>query len=376
MDQKVTPDVLSFIANAIINLDTKKLNFTAKDVWLSEAFVNDVVYIFNKPSALSEEMENEYDKLSAQPLKTLSFGGVLKEVKVSNKNYYTILKPEVLSYLALNERNSLIFIQNLVLETFKQSHFEANFSKLVTSLNLNPNDNNAFIVFRNSFEDFMRIATNIRNVKEIRRILPKTVNPLLYVHSLPGARGGRISREPYLYRDLMYNATNFRDKNKNKNQARAKGKVDYANTKYIKYAESKIMELVKRRHTPNSEIKDDFSFGVASQVHHIYMKSTNKEFRLMPENLILLTATQHYTKAHPNNNTQIVDKEYQMVCLRFKLKSIHQSIQLNDGFYSIQNFLKILNYELESKNLDLLEENKATFIDIEEKVEQLLHDAI
>ena len=31
------------------------------------------------------------------------------------------------------------------------------------------------------------------------------------------------------------------------------------------------------------------------------------------ENLIMLTATQHNTKAHPNNNTQMIDKDYQLV---------------------------------------------------------------
>jgi len=52
MDQKVTPDVLSFIAECILNLPGNIATFTVKDIWDSEYFEKNTKAIFGKPSPI------------------------------------------------------------------------------------------------------------------------------------------------------------------------------------------------------------------------------------------------------------------------------------------------------------------------------------
>ena len=61
----------------------------------------------------------------------------------------------------------------------------------------------------------------------------------------------------------------------------------------------------------------------------------------------MLTANQHYQKAHPNNKTQIVSKEYQYVCLMAKSHTIEKSIaKIGEDFYSRAKFIKVINVGL------------------------------
>jgi len=51
MDQKVTPDVLSFIADTVLNFsDVDNIEFTKNDIWESSYFTKNIPLIYNKPS--------------------------------------------------------------------------------------------------------------------------------------------------------------------------------------------------------------------------------------------------------------------------------------------------------------------------------------
>jgi len=43
--------------------------------------------------------------------------------------------------------------------------------------------------------------------------------------------------------------------------------------------------------------------------------------------LILLTSSQHRQKAHPNSKFQLIDREYQLVCLMAKSRTVEDYIQ-------------------------------------------------
>jgi hypothetical protein len=73
------------------------------------------------------------------------------------------------------------------------------------------------------------------------------------------------------------------------------------------------------------------------------MKSEYPDLADMPENIIALTGTEHYTYAHPNRNTQRTDPDYQMVCLISKLDSIERNFQNGNDDYSLADFTKVLN---------------------------------
>ncbi|NCO31749.1 hypothetical protein GW891_02890 [bacterium] len=56
------------------------------------------------------------------------------------------------------------------------------------------------------------------------------------------------------------------------------------------------------------------------------MKSEFPKLADYVENLILLTGSQHSVKAHPSNNTRVVDKDYQLLLLLAKSDNIKKSI--------------------------------------------------
>ena len=82
-------------------------------------------------------------------------------------------------------------------------------------------------------------------------------------------------------------------------------------------------------------------------MHHIFPKSQFPQIAHYVENLILLTATQHNTKAHPNNKTQQVNKDYQLVCLLAKADSIENSLlRYGEKYYRKESFVYVINVGL------------------------------
>ena len=94
------------------------------------------------------------------------------------------------------------------------------------------------------------------------------------------------------------------------------------------------------------------SFGLASAqlpppgfvgCAHIFPKSQFPTIATYYENLILLTSSQHRQKAHPKGNTQVVDKDYQLVCLMAKSQTIEVSLNEGDNFYRKESFVGVIN---------------------------------
>jgi hypothetical protein len=92
------------------------------------------------------------------------------------------------------------------------------------------------------------------------------------------------------------------------------------------------------------------------------MKSEYPQIESYIENLILLTGTQHNTKAHPNNNTRIINKDYQLLCLLAKSDSIEKYYNT----YSKEDFLFVLQVGLKTRL-----SNNIEFREIKEKLVQL-----
>lgn len=91
-------------------------------------------------------------------------------------------------------------------------------------------------------------------------------------------------------------------------------------------------------------MRDQFGIGEATQVHHIFPKSQFPELAHYLENLIKLTATQHYTMAHPSNNTSLINRDYQLTCLLAKADTIEQSLKAVGGkYYRKESFIFVIN---------------------------------
>jgi hypothetical protein len=356
IDQKCTPDVVCFLSDCILNFTVENPNnwFTVNDIWKSEYFKENVQGVFGKPNAENPNAENEYDKFINQPLKLLSYSKVLLCEKHSNTNFFKIEQLSLLEYIAARERNSFLFLVTYITKVLKDSdllnHFLSFFEKSRRGIATSTD----FSDLKTTYENFILSNTPIAQCVEIRRIFTKVINPLSVENRCQGTIRGRISTDAITYSELMYNRVNWRDTIKSKGLTRQEFEDTTSNNseaiEYTNYLMQKAMNQIKRRYS-TSEVIDEWGFGEATQVHHIFMKSEFPQISYFLENLIKLTPTQHYTKAHPSNNTQIIDREYQFVCLIAKSNSIEQSISRNEEFYSIENFIYIVNTGINS-NLD------------------------
>ncbi|KJZ81683.1 hypothetical protein DJ66_0405 [Candidatus Liberibacter solanacearum] len=322
-DQKCTPDVVCIIADCAMNIRSGNPDesFVVKDIWDSLYFKKHVQAIFNKPSVQNPTTKSEYDKFIQQPLRLLAYASVL-DITKGKTNVYTISNLDLLEFISLKDRNSYLFLYHYFSKVLSDSGMLKYFEEYRVKYedgNLQERD---FNTLKNRFQKFIIGNTNVNGKTEVNRLFPKLLNIYATENSIPGSQKGRMSAHPFQYSDLMYNRTNWRDVNKNKKVSRQEVLLEsiqptHENANLDKYLIQKAITIIKHCHS-ESEVKDQWHNGDATQVHHIF---PSKQFPLIAhyvENLIRLTPTQHYTKAHPNNKTNAISKDYQLVCLLSK----------------------------------------------------------
>lgn len=370
MDQKVTPDVMCMIADCVLNFietkDDENIKFSSTDIWKHEYSNKNIKEIFGKTDVTNKKAKNEYDKFFQQPLKALAYAKILKEEKDGNKIYFTVMNLEILKYIALKERNTLSFLDIYLKKVLKDSQIWHLFENFFTN---NTKDN--FTILKSKYEQFIISHTPINGKTEVRRIFTKVLNPLSFKRQKHGTIRGFFSKDIISNDVLMYNRKNWRDITKNKSETReeyeirAKIEVQQSKDAYIKYTINKAANIVRKLHSPTSEVKDELAVGEATQVHHIFMKSEYPQIESYIENLVLLTATQHNTKAHPDNNTRLINKDYQLACLLAK----SNSIQIHNNIYSKDDFLYVLKVGLNHEF-----PNNIDFTELQSKLVNLYND--
>jgi hypothetical protein len=155
----------------------------------------------------------------------------------------------------------------------------------------------------------------------------------------------------------MYNKINWRDKGK-KQKSLTRQQAEVAEIErmnqdfYIEYQVNKAIRKVREKQGTISEVHDDLANGMATEVHHIFPKSEFPELASYFENLILLTSSQHRQKAHPKSNFHLIDKEYQLVCLMAKSRTVEDYINTHgESFYTKKSFLYVVNTGINSNDL-------------------------
>jgi hypothetical protein len=356
MDQKCTPDVVSTIADCVINFvgNEKNIQFTVSDIWESQYFIKNVKAIFNKPLATNPTTNSEYDKFIQQPLRMLAYANILNIVKIGNTNHYVIANYDILEYISLKDRNAYLFLFDYLEKVLTDSgifkYFEE-YRKLYENGKL---DDKGFDELKSRFQKFIIGNTKINGVVEVNRIYPKILNIFATQNNLPGTIKGYLSKHEFYYTDLMYNRKNWRDINKNKNISRQESEIEYdtliseSENPYNNYLIQKAMTAIRKLYT-ESEIKDQWGNGDATQIHHIFPKHKFPQLAHYLENLIKLTATQHYTKAHPNNKTKDICVDYQLVCLLAKSDNIEKSLLKNEMYYRKESLIYCINTGLASE---------------------------
>lgn len=358
MDQKVTPDVLCIMADCVLNYvaDREGIEFTKDDIWNSNYFNTNVKAIFNKPDAQNDTTRQEYDKFTSQPLRTLAYANVLNMKKDGRKNIYSINNKNLLEFVAMKERNAYIFLFQYLIKVLSDSG-ELRYFEFYKEKHQNGTATKSdFTDLKERFQRFIIGNTAINGKTEVNRIFPKILNIYACEYNIPGTIKGRMSDHQFYYTDLMYNRPNWRDTNKDKNVSRNEAMEDHEelmmeqNVAYSDYMVQKAMNMIRKMYR-ESEVKDQWANGDATQVHHIFPKSQFPQLAAYLENLIKLTPTQHYTMAHPNNKTDSINKDYQLVCLLAKSDSIETSLIRGEFVYRKESFIHVINTGL-TENLD------------------------
>jgi len=342
-DQKLTPDVVSFMAECVLNLPENKQEFFVKDIWELDYFIKNAMAVFNKPSPTNEKARHEYDKFIQQPLLMLSYAGLLELKKEGIRNKFKIIDREILDYISIKEWNAYIFLYHYFIKVLGDSGMMNYFEEFRKH-----NDKEHFNMLKEKFIKFMKGNTNINTNVEIRRIFPKILNTYAVYNGIKGTAKGRISANRQNFSDLMYNDINFRDVTKDKSLTRQEYSKPKQKTKdYTRYLVERAKNIIKRKYRA-SEVKDKYGRGEAIHVHHIFPESEFPQIAWYLENLIKLTADQHLYHAHIKGKTQTISRDYQLVCLLAKSDSIEESINSGETLYTIPNFIFVINTGLSS----------------------------
>ena len=167
MDQKVTPDVLSVVAECVLEFlgkDTEK-EFTKNDIWHSEYASEIIPSTFNKPPLNESKAKKEYNKFFNQPLRTLAYAKLLKFEKRGTTNYFKVERLDLLNFIASRERNAIIFLNKylnkIVTDSGLQPAFDDFFEK---------QDKNSLNKLRNTLHSFLIKNTGINRPDEPPRI--------------------------------------------------------------------------------------------------------------------------------------------------------------------------------------------------------------
>ena len=371
-DQKCTPDVISIVADCVFNYVMEKgknIQFNSPEIWRHKYTEENVRDIFNKPSTGEAMAKNEYDKFFAQPLEMLAYSNVLTKIKRGNRNFYIVNNLAILEFIALRERNALLFIKIYIEKVLRASGIWPYFESFLYS-----QSKETYASLKDNYEFFIIQNTKINGKTEVRRIFTKVINPLAYYSRSLGSIKGRISKNTITYMDLMYNRENFRDLNADKPKGMTR--KDWheihglkINEKYYKYQSNKAKNFLKRFNDQYrnglSEVDDELSAGYATQIHHIFPEHEFPEIAYYLENLIALTPSQHFIKAHPRNNTQRVCKIYQELLLKSKAGSIEENIYDNavDTIYSFGQFMEVISTGFES-DYEIEENDFATVMSV------------
>lgn len=353
MDQKCTPDVVCIIADCVLNLRETEPDkeFVVQDIWDSQYFIKNVKAIFNKPSATNPTTKSEYDKFIQQPLRLLAYAGILDIEKRGNKNYYKIANLYVLEYVSLKDKYAFNFLYQYYVKVMSDSGLLKYFEEYKDKFEKGKLKDVDFEELQKRFIKFIIGNTAINGEVEVRRIFPKLLNVYARENNLPGSVKGRMSENEIYYTDLMYNRKNWRDISKDKMISRQEAYADseqdvLPDTPFNAYLVQKAMNQIRRMYL-ESEVKDQWANGDATQVHHIFPKSKFPQLAHRMENLIKLTPTQHFTKAHPNNKTDSINVDYQYVCLIAKSSSIEKSLIRNEDYYRKESFVYCINTGLQ-----------------------------
>lgn len=358
IDQKCAPDVVTIVSDCIANHAEmcQSESFTSKDIWHDPYTVENVESFFKKPDPDERKARHEYDKFFQQPMEMLSYAGILRKRKVGNRNTYSVENHELLNFLALREKNSLLFLQTYIEKVLRDSGIFPVFEAFLQGPALD-----TYAAIKMAFKEFTIANTPINGKVECFRIFIKVLNPLAFKYNTQGTAFGRLSKHKITRDMLAYNRNNFRDiyaqkpKELTRKQYAEQMGTDARNS-YFAYtsrrAKRELRVFNDTHRNGCTEVLDGRHMDDnATHMHHIFPEAAYSDISGYLENLIALTPTQHLNYAHPNGRTTDIDRDYQRVCLLAKSDRIREELKnsRDDKVYDFENFMLVLSIGLKSR---------------------------
>lgn len=376
IDQKCTPDVICAVSDIIINITEKypSKEFTTKDVWFSNYARKVVIDQFNKADSEKNTTKAEYNKFFQQQLNLLAYSGILNKDKKGRVNVYSVAERLLLFYISLGEKQTLLFLKLYIKEVLEKSNMLDKFKNFFEQ-----QTENKFEQLKREFYEFSIRNTPINKKLECNRIFPKVLNPLAEGLHKKGAIRGRLSKDNILFNDLMYNKKNFRDiysgkpKNVSRTEWLKENPIPKSKRCKFKSESIKAKRLVRLYNIEyfgqKPEIQDELATGKALQMHHIFPEHEKPEISGYTENIIALTPSQHFQKAHPNNDTMSINLQYQEQLLKAKAYIIDCSISQKkwSQIYSFDRFATVIRIGF---NLDRPEKEYNNYTSALNEIEQ------
>ena len=336
-DQKVTPDVVTIVADTVSRVAPSDEPFSVKSVWDSPEFEDAVTVIFGKPSAADPLADGEYDKLVGQPILALRHAGVLSGEKKRGVWEYRIASAPVLREIAASEMAALDFLAEYAAKILKDSGLGKKAARFFEK-----QDKRSLGELESAFSALIFTHTGINNKAEIGRIFPKLLNVAAFKRKSRGRIAGRLSRGRITLYDIRYNRVNWRDAGKPKDITRREADMSRTERPMATARDARMADEIKAFHNRSPEIADSHSGGGVVEAHHIFPRSDYPELARVSENIILLTPTQHRAFAH-SGQTGNVSGGYQLLCLLKKLDAVEKCESDPDcNFYSISDFIGML----------------------------------
>ncbi len=369
MDQKCTMDVVCIVADCIVEFisDDREKEFTVKDIWYNDYTVQNVQQVFSKP-APDKKSPHEYDKYFGQPMRVFDSAGILERRRAGRGYLYRVKEYDLLEYISFRERNCYNFLCMYIEKALKDSGMYHVFEEFFTM-----QDKNSYKKLKDFYADFTIKNTPINGTTECGRIFTKVLNPLACKYKKCGTEWGRISKDIITQDKLMYNRRNWRDINSKKPKSSSRQEYEQEAEQYrgpfmdkyrITRAKRNLRRFNDRYYGGKTELLEARHISDrATQMHHIFPASEYPTIADYLENLIALTPTQHYSYAHPDNNTQYIDREYQHQCLIAKVNSVRRNLLENEDepdiyeFRSLQNILNTGLATEEFNEVDYLDFN-------------------
>lgn len=352
IDQKCTPDVVTVIADFIFDYVSSHPDcaFSSADIWNLDYASQTIEAVFKKPGTKNKFAKKEYNKFFQQPMEMFANAKILLKTKQGRRNIYQVNRLDILEYIALRERNALIFLVLYIEKTLHDSGLWPFFHTFLQSPS-----SKTYTEVRNAFFAFTLAYTKINKPLECGRIFTKVLNPLAYSHNTRGTKGGDLSADLITYDMLMYNRPNFRDiyADKPKGVTRKEYAATHPieiNEDYYRYQSNKATRFLRifndqTRNGQTEHLEPAHLLDKATHMHHIFPKSLYPEISFYLENIIALTPTQHLNYAHPNGRTQEINEQYQHLLLLSKADRIRENLSSAnvEHIYEFSNLLFVLS---------------------------------